>query len=458
MSTIDVVVREGLCVGCGACSVITEGRIKMMRNELNYMQADLTDVDRQDIERGSTVCPFSSRCKNESELAQSRFSDVPNFDSRIGYYRELFAGRIKDDAALLKSSSGGMTSWLLVALMQSKLIDGVIHLGAVSRQGAGDDLFQFRVSRTVDEVLASRKSQYYSASFDQALLQIRGDGRRYAVVGVPCYIRGARALAESDAIYQSQLKYFVALVCGHMKSGSFAELLAWQVGVAPTELAAIDFRVKNPKADAGGYHVAAVSVDGLNRGQATTRELFGGNWGHAVFQLKACDFCDDIFGETADVCLGDAWIERYAGNWRGTNIVVVRDALISKLIETDSGLELALDAVSEDDVVRSQDGNFRHRWDGLSVRLKDRLSAGLWVPDKRIKAGSRDVPLLRRMLVRVRRKMSDVSHRRFLEAKKSDDAKRFYRSMMIFVKSMNLIYKLMRLEARFKNYYSWRNK
>lgn len=454
MSTIDVVVREGLCVGCGACSVITEGRIKMMRNELNYMQADLTDVDRQDIERGSTVCPFSSRCKNESELAQSRFSDVPNFDSRIGYYRELFAGRIKDDAALLKSSSGGMTSWLLVALMQSKLIDGVIHLGAVSRQGAGDDLFQFRVSRTVDEVLASRKSQYYSASFDQALRQIRGDGRRYAVVGVPCYIRGARALAESDAIYQSQLKYFVALVCGHMKSGSFAELLAWQVGVAPTELAAIDFRVKNPNADAGGYHASATSLDGSRQGAAMTRELFGGNWGHAVFQLKSCDYCDDVFGETADASFGDAWIDRYSLDWRGTNIAVIRDEGIRQLFKSAVDSHMTVDELSPDDIVRSQDGNFRHRWDGLSVRLKDDLSAGRWVPGKRIKAGSRRVPWSRRLLIRLRRRMSEVSHEKFLLAKQRGDVRVFLGSMRKYVDSMKWVYRLMRIEARLRRYFS----
>src|SRR3546814_15744475 len=63
-----------------------------------------------------------------------------------------------------------------------------------------------------------------------------------------------------------------------------------------------------------------------------TSRLLGGNWGHGMFQLGACDFCDDIFAETADVCLGDAWLPQYDSDWRGTNIVISRHADIEQLL------------------------------------------------------------------------------------------------------------------------------
>ena len=31
-----------------------------------------------------------------------------------------------------------------------------------------------------------------------------------------------------------------------------------------------------------------------------------------MLKYKACDFCDDVFGEVADVVFGDAWVEKYA--------------------------------------------------------------------------------------------------------------------------------------------------
>lgn len=454
MAQIEVVVREGLCVGCGACAVATHGRIRMVRNDFDFMQAELTGVSEADLAHGSSVCPFSGESHDESVLADRRFSGVSDFDQRIGYFKALFAGQISDQQALLKSSSGGVTSWLLVAMLNNNLIDGVVHLGSVEKSDANSGLFGFKISSTVDDLLGNRKSQYYSVSYEEALLKIRGDGKRYAVVGVPCYIRGARMIAERDAAYREQLKYFVALVCGHMKSGSFAELLAWQLGVPPDDLGRIDFRVKNPAADAGGYHTAAVSVDETKSGASMTRTMFGGNWGHAVFQLKSCDFCDDIFGETADVCFGDAWIDRYSSDWRGTNIAVVRDESIFRLLEDgrrDGALNI--ESISADDVVRSQDGNFRHRWDGLSVRLLDRQRQGLWSPSKRIKAGSRQVPALRRMLVRVRQRMSEESHAWFRKARDARDIDVFIDAMRPHVKRMDQIYRLMRIQDRLKRYW-----
>src|SRR3546814_4465059 len=94
-------------------------------------------------------------------------------------------------------------------------------------------------------------------------------------------------------------------------------------------------------------------------------------WGHGMFQLGACDFCDDIFAETADVCLGDAWLPQYDSDWRGTNIVISRHADIDQLLrEGARSGEILLEDINADLMAQSQGGNFRHRWDGLSVRLE----------------------------------------------------------------------------------------
>ena len=68
----------------------------------------------------------------------------------------------------------------------------------------------------------------------------------YAIVGVPCFITAMRHLEEVDADLRDQFTWHIGLVCGHLKSQFFAESLAWQAGVPPEDLEAIDFRVKNP--------------------------------------------------------------------------------------------------------------------------------------------------------------------------------------------------------------------
>src|SRR3546814_1194379 len=137
-----------------------------------------------------------------------------------------------------------------------------------------------------------------------------------------------------------------------------------------------------------------------------------------MFQLGACDFCDDIFAETADVCLGDAWLPQYDSDWRGTNIVISRHADIDQLLrEGARSGEILLEDINADLMAQSQGGNFRHRWDGLSVRLADDLRQGKAVQRKRIAPGSRRKAWIRRKRIRIRGKQSRQSNATLLHPK-----------------------------------------
>jgi len=443
MAPIAQVVQAGMCVGCGACRVATNGKISMKRDESGRQAPILAHHSSEQLTIASAVCPFSGAGPNEDELAASRFSTLPNSDRRVGRYLKLGAGRIADRSEVMASSSGGLTSWVLDRMLEAGHIDGVIHVGATPVDNSHGDLFAFSVSESVAEIHAKRKSQYYACEFSEALLSIKGNGKRYAIVGVPCYIKAARLLAQLDAELGKQLQLFVALVCGHMKTRAFAELLAWQVGIPPNDLARVDFRVKEKSTSADDYHFSAWRHNDTNPVTTRTRQLYGHNWGHAMFQLKSCDFCDDIFGETADVCFGDAWLPEFAGDPRGTNIVVIRSAKVDAIIQ--QGLQakqIEWHTLNADATARSQEGNFRHRWDGLAVRLHDDRRAKLWTPKKRDRSRYADVNFLRRTIVRLRRALSERSHEAFKMARQKQDLNVFFRKTKWLVKAMGLVYKL----------------
>jgi coenzyme F420-reducing hydrogenase beta subunit len=44
-------------------------------------------------------------------------------------------------------------------------------------------------------------------------------------------------------------------------------------------------------------------------------------WGAGFFQNSACNYCDDVVAETSDIAFGDAWVEPYSSDGRGTNVV-----------------------------------------------------------------------------------------------------------------------------------------
>ena len=428
---ISDVVQRGMCVGCGGCDVATRGAIPVTLRPRGRYEADLSDATRDQRDIGSRVCPFSDHSKNEDDLAAERFGHLEQVHPVTGGFRRILAGRIADDMGLMGSSSGGATSWFARQMLRDASVDGVIQVAP----GSDGRLFAYTVANTPSVVDAGRKSKYYPVSFAEVFNEVRGDGRRYAFVGVPCQIRAARAVCDQDEVLGAQIIRFIGLVCGHLKSSAYAESLAWQLDIEPDELSSVDFRVKVPGRGAKSYDFEAVAADG-RRASSPMGPLVGGSWGHAAFQLGACDFCDDIFAETADVTLGDAWLPEYEADWRGTNIILTRSLEADAMVEAGiaSG-ELDVEDLGADRAAASQAGNQRHRREGLAVRLADDRAYGLWAPRKRVAPGYDGISRERIAVIRSRRALGLASHALFAEAKALGDLDAYVRPMRELIAS-----------------------
>src|SRR3546814_17923778 len=103
--------------------------------------------------------------------------------------------------------------------------------------------------------------------------------------------------------------------------------------------------------------------------------LVDGDWGAGFFQNRACDFCDDVVAETADIAFGDAWVEPYSSDGRGTNVVVVRSSALHAMLREgiDAG-RLALQPVAAGFVRETQAAGFRQRREWLAHRQFGRPS------------------------------------------------------------------------------------
>jgi coenzyme F420-reducing hydrogenase beta subunit len=293
-------------------------------------------------------------------------------------------------------------------------------------------MFQFVISSTPDEVRARSKSRYYPVEMSGVIGEMLRQPGRYAVVGLPCYIKALRLACRESSVLKERLAFTVGVVCGHLKSTAFAEMFAWQCGIAPDELRAIDFRTKLPDRPALNY---AVTVSGERDGRATTvtkptSELFGSNWGHGFFKYKACDFCDDVVGETADISVGDAWLPEYVSDSAGTNVVVVRSQTLNSLLaDAAAAGRLHLDPIPVEKVVESQAGGFRHRRDGLAYRLFLEDKAGRWRPTKRVTPSSTHLTPKLREIYALRYELGQASHAAFAAAKAKQDFSIFQQAM-----------------------------
>jgi coenzyme F420 hydrogenase subunit beta len=425
------VVRNGFCIGCGACAAF-DPAIRIAFDGYGRYVATRKSAGPRLTESASRVCPFADGVPTETDLAREVFGEASSHDSRIGQHVATYAGWVLESDYRAKGSSGGMVSWLLVELLKLKAVDYVVHVMADPSPKADGPLYRFSISSCAEEVRKGAKSRYYPVEMSGVIAEMLRQPGRYAVVGVPCFIKALRLACRESAVLKQRLTLAVGIVCGHLKSKAFAEMFAWQCGLAPSELRAIDFRTKLSGRAASDY---AVTVTGQRDGLAVTAtkptsELFGSNWGLGFFKYKACDFCDDVLAEAADVSLGDAWLPEYVCDSNGTNVVVVRSNTVGSILaRAEEEGRLHLEPISAERVVASQAGGFRHRREGLAYRLAREDANGRWRPTKRVNPSVTHLSWKLRRIHELRKEVSETSHAAFASARQKGDFTEFIKVM-----------------------------
>lgn len=402
----DAIVRSGLCIGCGACAA-GEPQARMEWDRFGQLKPTGPAAWMNTPTKAfSATCPFSPRAENEDSIAARAFPDAPLLDDRIGRHVSAHVGAAVEAPFRERGSSGGMVSWIAAELLRRGHIDAVLH---VHPGTGGAPFFGYRVARSVDDLLAGAKSRYHPVHLADVLDEVRRVPGRYAVVGIPCFIKAAHLAAARDPVLAERITHRLGLFCGHMKSARFVTSFAWQLGADPDAVRAVEYRRKDEGRPANWY-TAHLTLDGGATVQKDWWHLADGDWGAGYFMNSACNWCDDVVAETADISFGDAWVEPYSSDGRGTNVIVVRTALMQRLV--DEGLaegRLDLKAVNADFIADTQAAGFRQRREGLAYRLT-------WArrgvrPVKRVAPDASGLTPRRRAVYRTRAAISAGSHR-----------------------------------------------
>lgn len=413
------IVKSGLCIGCGIC-------VAQSRNSGTWMQFDAfghmkprgpADWYTQSSENFSNTCPFSPVAKNEDDLSAALFSTAHQ-NSEIGRYMSNFVGHVEEDGFRMQGSSGGLVTWVASELIKKGMIDGVAHVVATEDPENTRVYFRYRISRTEHEIRQGAKSRYYPVELSDILKTIMDVPGRYAIIAIPCMIKAVQLLRRENPIFRERILFTLGLFCGHMKSARFVESFAWQMKVPVKEIKQVEFRYKHPERPANWYNAALT----LNNGQTINKDwwhLADGDWGAGFFMNPACNFCDDVVAETADISFGDAWLEPYASDGKGTNVVVVRSPLMNSIIQEgrNSG-RLTLKEVDSEFVAQTQAAGLRQRREGLAYRLT-------WAPYnlqpvKRVPPNAEKPTKMRKVIYRLRYLISKWSHRMFWLSRKME--------------------------------------
>lgn len=406
---INSVVKYDLCTGCGLCIYkCPTNALKMNWNENGFLTPILTDNCDQKGEC-IDVCPFNpfpnEDVKTENEIAKQFLTDQIHSHPKIGIYKGIYAGYANDFR--LTSSSGGLATFIFFELLNQDIVN---HIFSVTESRKESTHYEYTVISSKEELLASSKTRYYPVTLSEVLTKIQTLKGKVAIAGVACFLKAIRLAQHKDPALKEKIPFLVGIICGGLKSRYYTDYLANRTGLNFSDYKKPQYRIKNKESGAGDYSFGCVDAK-TNQMKTIRMKVVGDMWGTGLFKSNACDFCDDVTTELADISVGDAWIKPYHEDGRGTNLIVTRSNFSDKLIT--NGIKtgkLEIESLDLNRFLLSQKGSFNHRHTGLSYRKKASERKNVSIPPKRFdnEKVSLDFKLVQILRMKTRRKSIEL--------------------------------------------------
>jgi len=387
----ETIVKNDMCIGCGVCIGVCPPDV--LRSELNK-HGEIIAVEYKDgcLDKCTIcfdVCPFDDKNNNEDILSGRLYSkqEQVEHNDQVGYYMSAYVGYSLMPKMRNRGSAGGLATWFNYTMLKNHHVDRVISVGYSENK---DNYFKYKIVDNADDLLTNSKSKYYPVDLGDMIKIILKDriDYKYLVVGVPCFIKSLRLAQNKYPKLKRRLTILVGLVCGQQKSTFFTDYLSKLANNNDDNLFKVDFRINDNKDTADNY--GHKFYYNKKNGDSYSKNIYWNDginkaWKHDYFKLNPCNFCDDIFAETADIVFGDAWLPEYKRDYKGHTIMLIRDRSLHQRIGADlhNSSEALINPLNIKDVIKSQQGLLDEKRKGILFRKNIYDKKKKWYPKKR---------------------------------------------------------------------------
>lgn len=369
LTSIQEVVKNDLCTGCGVCT--SNSSSTMHWNDNGFL---VPTISKDLAEDTIKLCPFNpypdDKIKDEDKLSEYFFTDKLKMDTHLGRFIDTYVGSSKRHRET--SSSGGLATYVFEQLLERKIVE---HLFIVKEING---VYQYQWFNNVDQIKSISKTRYFPVTLEKLFKEIDSKKGKVAVSGVACFIKAIRLKQYYYPNYEEKIPFLVGLICGGLKSKFFTDYLAQSCGVTG-EYSRQEYRIKDKNSSASDYSFGAFNE--LKEFHQMKMNTVGDMWGSGLFKANACEYCSDVTTELADISLGDAWLHPYSQEGLGYNMIVTRSEIANQIIK--EGIlneELAVKAIPKSQVIASQSGGFNHKHKALFYRYTKAQKSNTMTP------------------------------------------------------------------------------
>lgn len=321
--TLEEIVENGLCIGCGLCaSIAGPDRLEMRPTSDGLLRpTKLKPLDQATTARILQVCPGIS-----IDGFQPAITDPVADDVDFGRIARLYKGYAGDDEMRFIGASGGALTALSAYLLETKAVDFILHvkpdISAPIRS----------VSTTSSDraaVIAGAGSRYGPVAPLDKIEQHLALGRPFAVVAKPCDISALRNLAKTDARVEKLVPYMLTMVCGGVPHLSNTERIIGKYGLNEEDVSLLRYRGH------GWPGLTRIEARDGRVFEQTYKDTWCGPEGYSL-QFR-CKICPDSVGFAGDIVIADPWLPEAPR-------AEFRDGWSSILARTEAGMRLLEDA------------------------------------------------------------------------------------------------------------------
>lgn len=432
-NVINKIVKNDLCIGCGICVGLCPHKILEIHDN-NYGEYIPSETQECNYNCGLClkVCPFNDN-DNETQIAEKIYGHIEGikYMSETGYYIDSFVGYSSEFRQ--SSASGGMTTWLLTELLRENIVDYIV---CPVNQKNPERIFDFKTFACKDSLRDASGSVYYPLEMSEIIKKILETPGRYAITGLPCFLKALRLASQRNRKLEERIVFTIGLVCGQIKSKHYTEYIAALAsGGKAGKIQSVHYREKNPDRPVSNYYYKIIDENG-SQYKICWNDGISEAWVNRWFTPNACNYCDDIFAELADITFMDAWLPEYSNDDKGTNLLIIRSPEILTFIHDKlRKSEIVTSRISIEKVVQSQAGVIRFKREQLSYRL---YVAAQKIPKKRFHA-NKDISLLEKQEVKIKNRMQKESKKLFYECRQNNkwNIVDFRRAMKPYIQQIN---------------------
>lgn len=296
------------------------------------------------------ACGLCVRACGGAQLAPGLLPD--NIDPFKGEVLAAYCGYASDPEIRLRGQSGGVVTALLSFMLESGRIDQAL----VNRMPDDGTLRpQPFWAHNKKELLSSQGSKYCPVALNTAIPRNIGkDGKRSAIVGLPCHLHSLRNVQQFNAHWKDGVECTIGLFCDRTLAYSAIDFLIGKGGTTKNDVATFRFRDKTQGGWPGSILIRCkdgTEVRVLTQERQRVKDYF---------TPPRCRLCFDKMNVLSDIAVGDAWGVKEGKE--GFSVLIARTASgLKALGEAQEAGYLSLTEIDSELIFNGQDVETRRK-------------------------------------------------------------------------------------------------